>query len=72
MYKTQIYDYRGYIMERSNLEFPIEDDILVDALKRIWQEGWLDDFSESHFLIRAINGQLPDFRTKDQMNAVSP
>jgi len=59
-------------MKRSNLKFPFEDDIFCDALKRIWKAGWLDEFSESHFLICAINGRLPDFRTKDQMNAVSP
>lgn len=59
-------------MKYSNSRFPIENDSLVDTLRRIWMQGWLDNFSESHFLIRAINGQWPDFRTIDQMNAVSP
>lgn len=59
-------------MKRSDLKFPMENDLFVKTLKMMWEEGWFDEFSENHFLIRALNGQLPNFRTKNQMDAVSP
>lgn len=58
-------------MLRSSIAFPLEDNPFADALKKAWEEGWLDTFSENHFLIRALYGELPDFRTREQMNAVS-
>lgn len=31
-------------------------DIITWDFKRMWDEGWLDDYSDNHFLIRAIHG----------------
>lgn len=58
-------------MKSSECIFPI-DNIFLDALKMMWEQGWLDEYSEDHFLIRAIKGDLPNYRTKEQMNLVSP
>lgn len=54
-------------MKRSEVCFPIkEDNILLDFLRRIWKEGWLDEYSDKHFLIRAIENRLTDFLGKQQ------
>lgn len=54
-------------MKRSEACFPIkEDNILLDFLRRIWKEGWLDEYSDKHFLIRAIENRLTDFLGKQQ------
>ena len=59
-------------MKRSEMSYPLFNSIPLeecDALRKAWEEGWLDDFSEEHFLIRAINGKLNDFDGKLQYNA---
>lgn len=59
-------------MKRSDLQFPLADNSCLDSLRMIWEHGWLDDFSENHFLIQAINGRFHNFRTMDQMNDATP
>lgn len=39
-----------------------------DFLQKAWQEGWLDEFSEDHFLIKAIENRLNDFQGRLQLN----
>lgn len=46
---------------RHDNPFPMEDNLILDFLKRAWNEGWLDEFSDDHFLIRAIENRLDDF-----------
>ncbi len=38
---------------------------LSGVLKEIWDNGWFDDYSKDHFIIKAIYGELPDFRRKE-------
>lgn len=55
---------------RHELEFPIKNDIdrmAVNYLYLAWKNGWLDEYSEEHFLIKAINNRLKDFVGKDQL-----
>lgn len=49
-------------MLRSETPFPSEfDNLICSFLKRIWQEGWLDEYSNDHFLIMALEGRLNEF-----------
>lgn len=55
---------------RHELEFPIKnhiDRMAVNYLYLAWKNGWLDEYSEEHFLIKAINNRLKDFVGKDQL-----
>ena len=55
---------------RHELEFPIKnhiDRMAVNYLYHAWKNGWLDEYSEEHFLIKAINNRLRDFVGKDQL-----
>lgn len=54
-------------MRRSESEFPYEDDpIIFKFIKDMWKEGWLDDFCDENFLIRAVENRLSDFWGKQQ------
>ena len=49
-------------MKRSDKIFPLpEDNFCYAFLKKMWKEGWLDEFSNEHFLIRAIEHRLDKF-----------
>lgn len=56
-------------MKHSNKEFPIKDDYFsqLDFLKHAWMDGWLDEYSDEHFLIRAIEDRLEDFVGEPQL-----
>lgn len=58
-------------MKRSQQECPqnIEFGSLFDYLKSAWKKGWLDDYSDDHFLIKAIENRLTDFVGIDQLIA---
>lgn len=54
-------------MKRSESEFPTVGVYMIfDTLNIMWKEGWLDDFSDDHFLIKAINDKLDDFYGEQQ------
>ena len=54
-------------MLRSETPFPQKfDNIICSFLKRIWQEGWLDEYSNNHFLIMALEGRLRQFTWNEQ------
>lgn len=54
-------------LKRSEKEFPIKDDvILVEFLHHMWEKGWLDDFSDEHFLLRIMENRLTDFIGEQQ------
>lgn len=42
--------------------FPLKDGVKFEFTKYMWEQGWLDDFSEEHFLIKAIKNTLSDFK----------
>lgn len=54
-------------MLRSKKPFPKNIDIEVCSyLKKIWEDGWLDDYSNDHFLIMAIENRLDKFSWEKQ------
>lgn len=55
---------------RHSLEFPIKDSTLqmtTNYLFNAWKNGWLDEYSEEHFLIKALNNKLNNFVGKEQL-----
>lgn len=52
---------------RKDTPFPMECGPLTDFLKKAWVNGWMDEFSNEHFLIRAIENRLSDFVGKSQL-----
>lgn len=52
--------------KRSEQKFPSVEHDLTGFLKKIWEEGWLDEYSEEHFLIKAINNNLSDIKWASQ------
>ena len=50
--------------------FPIKGyEEFCSFLYTAWSEGWLDEYSDEHFLIRAIEGRLDMFAGKEQLIA---
>ena len=48
--------------------FPISNDVEVCSyLRYIWEQGWLDEYSDEHFLIKAIENRLTTFVGYTQM-----
>lgn len=45
-------------MKRSEKPYPLAELDLPGELKKAWENGWLDGFSEDHFLIKAIENRL--------------
>ena len=44
-------------MKRSNNAFPIQtDEIFMNSLRKLWEDGCFDEYSDNHVLIRAMNG----------------
>lgn len=52
---------------RQDSNFPLKENILLDFLCSAWKNGWLDDYSDDHFLIKAIENRLGDFVGKTQL-----
>ena len=48
---------------RHDIPFPIHNDYeICHYLKNIWECGWLDEYSDEHFLIKAIENRLTTFQ----------
>lgn len=48
--------------------FPLEEFIeLCGFLHKAWTDGWLDEYSDDHFLIKAIENRLITFVGKEQL-----
>ena len=59
------------IMTRKDKLFPLNEyAFLCSFLKYAWEQGWLDEYSEEHFLIKAIESRLDNFVGKDQLTNV--
>ena len=43
-------------MRRSEKNFPLGESEVYETLRKMWKSGWLDEYSEKHFLIRLLNG----------------
>ena len=53
---------------RSKNKFPIETEaFFCQFLKSSWEKGWFDEYSEDHFLIKAIENRLVHFVAIDQL-----
>lgn len=48
-------------MKRFETKYPNEELDLAGALKKAWTAGWLDEFSDDHFLIKAIEERLSEY-----------
>ena len=53
-------------MKRSHYPFPFNDFLPMDFVKRAWEDGWLDEFADNHFLIMAIEDNLNHFDWEHQ------
>lgn len=53
---------------RHDIPFPMHNDYEICCyLKNIWECGWLDEYSDEHFLIKAIENRLTTFVGYTQM-----
>lgn len=53
---------------RSTTKFPLEAELdLCSFLKFSWENGWLDEYSNDHFLIKAIENRLVHFVAIEQL-----
>lgn len=55
-------------MKRSESQFPLENNRLLFFLANMWKEGWLDEYSNEHFLIKAIENRLSNYLGKQQLH----
>lgn len=53
--------------KRSDIPFPITSVDFIGFLKNAWSSGWLDDYSDEHFLIKCINNQLTGIEWESQL-----
>ena len=49
--------------------YPLAGTDLAGFLTHAWSEGWLDDYSKEHFLIKAIEGKLENQQCLKHYNA---
>ena len=54
-------------MRHENIFPLIEYGDICGFLKSAWENGWLDDYAEDHFLIKAIEGRVTTFVGNEQM-----
>ena len=55
-------------MARKDLAFPINNDMgLVAFLRKVWKDGWLDEYSDKHFLIQALEGRVSKIQWEEQL-----
>ena len=53
--------------KRSDKPFPVLYEGFIGFLKNAWESGWLDDYSEEHFLIKCINNRLTGIEWESQL-----
>ncbi len=53
--------------KRSEKPFPTSCDDFIGFFKNAWHNGWLDDYSDEHFLIKCINKQLTGIEWESQL-----
>lgn len=53
---------------RHDIPFPVENDCgFLDYLRACWENGLLDDYSDNHFIIKALENRLNEFNGMYQM-----
>ncbi|MEG1726017.1 MAG: hypothetical protein RR313_11540 [Anaerovoracaceae bacterium] len=53
--------------KRSEKTYPMGELDLTGYLKKAWEEGWLDKYSNEHFIVRAIENRVTDIEWKEQL-----
>lgn len=48
-------------MLRNETKSPCCNNLFCKFLNVIWEQGWLNDYSDAHFLIRAMNNDVEGF-----------
>ena len=51
---------------RKEIPFPVKEELCI-FLKDAWEKGWFDDYSDEHFVIKAIENRLTSFIGKEQL-----
>ncbi len=51
---------------RHDKPFPASEWDLFSTFENMWNAGWLDSYSDEHFLIRALENRIQDIQWKDQ------
>lgn len=54
---------------RHDIISPLKDDLFCGFLNKLWNDGWLDSYSDNHFLIRAMNNNIDSFAGRTQLEA---
>lgn len=54
-------------MTRKEIEFPFGHEDMAGFLKNAWENGLLDEYSNNHFLIEALEGRITELQWKDQL-----
>ncbi len=54
-------------MTRKEIEFPFGHENMADFLKMHGKNGLLDEYSNNHFLIEALEGRITELKWKDQL-----
>lgn len=52
---------------RSESESPLKNNFMCEYLNKMWKNGWLNSFSNKHFLIRAMENRIGDFVGEAQL-----
>lgn len=52
---------------RSDTPSPLKKNFLCDFLNKMWADRWLNDFSDNHFLIQAMENRLNGFVGENQL-----
>lgn len=53
--------------KRSEKPFPTSCDDFIGFFENAWNKGWLDEYSDEHFLIKCINKQLTGIEWESQL-----
>lgn len=53
---------------RHEKTFPKKEGLIMQFLHRAWCEGWLDEYSDDHFVIRALENRIDTFTAFNQFS----
>lgn len=62
-----LYQKKGADDVRRGQESPQKKNIFCEYLNKAWEEGWLNDFSDEHFLIKAMKNEVESFVGENQL-----
>lgn len=55
------------MFKRSDTQFPASCNDFIGFIRTAWEDGWLNDYSEDHFLIKCINNKLTGIEWESQL-----